>query len=136
MASKKPRQRGKPHSPDTTAQVKALLLAGEGVVEVARRLDLPKQTVSDVKGRLTEEEFGLLRTKKGELIEDLVVDYLVTNLKTLRTQAEVAGERSYIEKQPAGELSLLHGVMSDKSIRLLEAIQRANDGSGQRQLTP
>lgn len=126
--------RGKAHSDDTQAQVKALLLAGEGVMEVARQLNIDHSSVSRIKSSLGPDELHELARKKGDTIENLVVDYLVTNLKTLRTQAEIAGERAYIEKQPAGELSLLHGVMSDKSIRLLEAIQRASD-SGARQLT-
>ena len=121
--------RGKPHSTDTKAQAKALLLAGESVMEVSRQLELPNQTVSDIKASLTDKEFGILRAKKGSLIEELVTDYLAANLRALRAQAEIAGERAYIQKQPAGELSLLHGVMSDKSVRLLEALQRASDAT-------
>lgn len=117
--------RGKKHSDEVQAQVMASLLAGQGVSEVAAEYNLPDSTVSDLKKRV-DEEFGDLRNKnKGERIEGLLFDYLTTTLATLKNQAEIAGEREYVFKQPADSLAVLHGVMADKSIRLLEAIERA-----------
>lgn len=109
----------------------ASLLAGQGVTEVAAEYNLPDSTVSDLKKRV-DEEFGDLRSKnKGEKIESLLFDYLTTTLGTLKSQAEVVSEREYIIKQPADSLAVLHGVMADKSIRLLEAIHRANSAPKQ-----
>lgn len=117
--------RGKKHSDEIQAQVMAALLAGQGVTEVSEQYNLPDSTVSDLKKRV-DEEFGDLRTKnKGEQIEALLFGYLSTTLQTLKCQSEIAGEREYIFKQPADSLAVLHGVMADKSIRLLEAIHRA-----------
>lgn len=117
--------RGKQHSDEVQQQVMAALLAGQGVTEVAKAYNLPDSTVSDLRKRV-DDEYGDLRSKnKGAVIESLLFDYLSTMLGTLKSQAEIAGEREYIFKQPAGELAVLHGVMADKSIRLLEAIERA-----------
>jgi hypothetical protein len=124
--------RGKAHSEDIKARAKALLLAGESVGHIARQLNLPKQTVSDVKAHLSPEEVGQLRTKKGEAANDLVMDYLESNLDTLRAQAEVAGDRSYLERQSADKLAKLHGVLADRAFRILEAVSRPQSMSEQR----
>jgi hypothetical protein len=116
--------RGKAHSEDIKARAKALLLGGESVGHVARQLNLPKQTVSDVKAHLSPEEVGQLRTKKGEAANDLVMDYLTSNLETLRAQALIAGDRAYLEKQPADKLAILHGTFADRAFRILESLSR------------
>lgn len=103
----------------------AALLAGQGVGEIAEQYNIPDSTVSDIRKR-TDEEFGELRKKnKGEKIEELLFNYLTQTLTTLEAQAKVVSEREYIIKQPADSLAVLHGVMADKSVRLLEAIERA-----------
>lgn len=118
--------RGKKHSDEVQAQVMAALLAGQGVGEIAAQYNIPDSTVSDLRKR-AEAEFGELRKQnKGQIIENLLFEYLTSTLQTLKNQSEIAGEREYIFKQPAGEFAVLHGVMADKSIRLLEAIHRAN----------
>lgn len=103
----------------------ASLLAGQGVSEIAAEYKLPESTVREWRSSLTPEEVAELRAKKGEQIETLLFGYLTQILTTLQEQAKVASEREYIFKQPAGELAVLHGVMADKGIRLLEAAERA-----------
>ena len=121
--------RGKKHSDEVQAQVMSALLAGQGVTEVAAEYNLPDSTVSDLRKRV-DDKFGEVRNEnKGAKIEKLLFDYLTANLIALRKQAEVVSEAEYIERQPAGDIAVLHGVMADKSIRLLEAIHRANGKS-------
>lgn len=117
--------RGKKHSDEVQAQVMAALLAGQGVTEVAREYNLAKAVVSRWKSSLTGQELEQIGIKKGERIENLLYEYLTTTLQSLKNQTEIAGEREYITKQPAGEFAILHGVMADKAIRLLEAAERA-----------
>jgi hypothetical protein len=104
----------------------AALLTGQGVNEVAREYNLSKSVVSRIKNSLAPEILEQLEPKnKGEQIETLLYEYLTATLQTLKKQAEIVGERKYVTKQPAGELAVLHGVMADKGIRLLEAAERA-----------
>jgi transposase-like protein len=126
--------RGKAHSDDTKARVIAALLAGCGVVEIAREMKLPHNTVSDYKKEIPEEKFDELRRKKGERLDDLVYDYLVQNLETLRAQSKAVSDASYINEQPAGEMATLHGVIADKTIRLLEVT--TSHSSPSQQLNP
>ena len=123
--------RGRKHTAETQAQVMAALLAGQGVNEVSREYDLPKATVSRLKSSLTHQELERIGTKKGEEIEVLLFDYLSATLRTLKIQAEIVSEREYVLQQPADSLAVLHGVMADKSIRLLEAAERARAASPQ-----
>lgn len=117
--------RGRAHGEEVRAQAMAALLAGQGITDVARAYDLPESSVRTWKERIPDAEFALVRAKKGEQIEQLLFSYLTQLLTTLERQAVIAGEREYITKQPAGELAVLHGVMADKGIRLLEAAHRA-----------
>src|SRR5215475_7319053 len=103
----------------------AALLAGQGVNEVATEYHLDKAVVSRLKNGLSAEELQRVATQKGAEIEQLLFTYLTSNLKALDALAEIVSEREYIIKQPADSLAVLHGVMADKSIRLLEAIERA-----------
>lgn len=123
--------RGKKHSEEIQAQVMAALLAGQGVTEVATQYNLDKSIVSRWRKSIPHDKLQRIATKKGEEIEDLLFDYLRQILRTLRAQAEIVSEREYVTKQPAGEIAVLHGVMADKGIRLLEAAERANAGAQQ-----
>lgn len=118
--------RGKRHPDELRVQVMASLLAGQGVGEVAAEYNLDMSVVSRWKSSIPDSQLQVIATKKGNEIEGLLFKYLTTTLNTLTAQAEIAGEREYCLKQPAGEFAVLHGVMADKSIRLLEAIHRAN----------
>lgn len=89
-------------------------------MEIARELNLPHQSVTNYKKEIPDDKLSEIRRKKGERIDDLVYDYLLQNLDTLRTQSKIVSDESYIHKQPAGEMATLHGVIADKTIRLLE----------------
>ena len=122
--------RGKPHSAEVRAQVLADLAAGRGVNEVAEQYGLDKSVVSRWRlaaeaGRLQPVATAPIVTKQADEIGELLGGYLRRLLTTLTTQAEVAGKPAWIESQPAGELALLHGVLCDRAIRLLEAAERA-----------
>ena len=108
------------YSDETKAQVMAALLTGQSINAVAREYKIPKQTISNWKNR---DKPGVPRddTQKAAEIEDLLSGYLKENLKTLRAQAEFFREETWLKKQEASQLAVLHGVLSDKAIRLLEA---------------
>jgi transposase-like protein len=114
--------RGKPHSAEVKAQVMAALMAGQGVSEVARAHDLPVKTVHEW---ASSPEFAKVRTQKGDRVQELTFGYLEAVLTTLTKQAEAVSEKTYIHKQPASEIAVLHGVMADKAFRLLSAIPSA-----------
>ena len=105
------------YTPETRASVMAALLAGQGVSELAREYQIPESTVSRWK-KAAREEAGL----SGE-IGELLLDYLGENLRTLKAQAVAFRDTDWIRKQSASELGVLHGILSDKAVRLLEALE-------------
>lgn len=113
------------YSDEIRAAVMAALLAGQSVSSVAKEYSMPKGTVSGWKrqtARVAENA-----TQKAEIGNKLLV-YLNTALETLTTQVKFFGDETWLRKQPAQEIAVLHGIVTDKAIRLLEALA---DDSGQ-----
>lgn len=113
---------GSPHPETKRARVIAALLLGSGVMEIAREFNLPESSVRNWKRTLTPEQIAEINARKGQRLDDLVFDYLQENLTTLRAQSKLLRDESYVAQQPANEMATLHGVMADKTIRLLEAV--------------
>ncbi len=108
---------GAHYSPETRAAVMAALLAGQGVSEVAREYRVSESTVSRWK-KVARKEAGF-----SEDVGGLLLSYLAANLTTLKAQAEVFRDPKWLRTQEAGALAVLHGVLTDKAVRLLEALE-------------
>lgn len=67
-------------------------------------------------------------TLKKQRIASLMLEYLEASLNAQIAQAYVTADPNYINRQPAESLAILHGVMGDKAVRILEAIHSAEDG--------
>lgn len=117
------------YSKETKAAVLAALLAGQGVGEVAKEYKIPKQTVSRWQSELSPDQLGQIGTKRAEVIEELLATYLRETLTTLIAQSRFFRNEKWLTTQPASDLAVLHGVQTDKAIRLLEAIERANESA-------
>jgi len=107
----------KEHSPEVKGQVMAALLAGQGVMDVAREYDLPASTVSRWKKKAREE------AGRTDDVGALLLEYLRENLVTLTAQAKRFRNPEWLEGQDASDAAVLHGVMTDKAVRLLEALE-------------
>lgn len=114
------------YSDETRAAVKSALLTGQSVSSVAKEYNIPKGTVSNWK------RYGVGGTaertqKKNDRIGQLLLQYLEANLEALRVQSEVFADPSWLKKQHASDAAVLHGVMTDKAVRLLEAFGDDSD---------
>lgn len=117
--------RGKKTSVAVRAQVVAALLSGQGVNETAHRYNLPKQTVSRIKAAIDPADLGLAETQKKENLANLIEGHLIQNLRATTSLAKrIETDDRWFNKQSAAEIATLYGVLSDKAIRLLEAIER------------
>lgn len=94
-----------------------VLLLGPGAT--AAKYLIPIRTLFEWRQRYDIADYSPV---KRDHIGALVATYLEANMQALTAQAYVASDPDYINRQPAGELAILHGVMADKSIRLLEAL--------------
>jgi len=109
---------------ETRAAVMAALLTGQSVSSIAREYDIPKGTVSNWKRNTGGT---IKRTQKTEHIGELLIKYLQSNLEALSAQAEQFKDREWLKKQTASDAAVLHGVMTDKAIRLLEALSKTSE---------
>lgn len=109
----------KTYDDNTKAAVMAALLAGQSVSSVAKEYKIPKGTVSGWKAKASG--VGSATTQKKEEIGDLIIHYLEASLKTLKVQAEQFSSIDWLNKQNAADVAVLHGVLTDKAIRLIEA---------------
>ena len=120
--------RGKPHSEEVKSQVLAALLAGQGVNETARALNLPPKTVSRIKSEITPEKLTQVDTEKRERIDDLLLGLMATNIQALSRIASTVSEPEYVKKQPAESIAVLYREIAATEIRLLEAASAAGVG--------
>lgn len=110
----------------TRAAVIAALMAGQRVDAVAKEYNVPRGTVRGWKSRLADPAVKLASDNPESVLGQALYDYVAENLKTLRSQVEVFGDKSWLRKQGAQEMGVLHGILTDKAVRLLEAMS-SND---------
>ena len=115
----------KEHSPETRAAVMAALMEGQSLTQVAKEYKLPKTTVSNWKREAAAAT--QVPNEKRARITELLTGYLEDNLAALRAQAKVMGDPEWVRKQDANEVAVMHGIMTDKAVRLLEAMAGAQE---------
>lgn len=120
------------HTAETKAAALAALLAGQSVSEVASTYRLPVGTVKRWRAGLSPEEVAAIPPATKVEIGDLLVGYLRENLTTLQVQqTTLFRDEHWLRKQNAADMAVLHGVITDKAVRLLEALSNAGlDGDG------
>ena len=113
------------YSDETKAAVMAALLEGQSQSFVSKEYNVPRSTIRSWKEAHDNRGGESFAIKKE--IGELLLEYLETNLTTLKAQAEFFKDETWLRKQDAAELATLHGVMTDKSVRLLEAMNKNAD---------
>lgn len=108
------------YSEETKAAVMAALLTGQSVSAAAKQYKIPRGTVAMWSAQLGREQTDP-NTKKAR-IGELILDYLEESLKTLKAQHQVFSDANWVRQQSASEVAVLHGVIADKTFRLLEAL--------------
>lgn len=118
------------YSNETKAAVMAALLAGQAVGEIAEQYDIPASTIKSWKSRQKNgESVAIVATEKKVEIGDRLMAYLDTTLTSMEIQAKHFGDTSWLTNQDADQLAVLHGVQTDKAIRLLELLVGAEEES-------
>lgn len=101
----------------------AALLAGQSISEIAKEYKIPEGTVYSWKSRQENNEApAILAREKKEEIGNLLLSYLSELLTTLKIQVVTFRDKDWLKQQSASEVAVLHGVIADKGIRILEAL--------------
>ena len=120
------------YSEETKAAVIAALLTGQAVASVAKEYKIPAGTVKSWKSRqLNGESVATVATEKRQEVGELLLQYLRENLETLRIQVVAFRDREWLAQQGASESAILHGVLTDKAVRLLEAMSKSDASDDQ-----
>lgn len=110
------------------AQALAALLAGQAPAQVAATFGIPIGTLRSWKSRQRNGGgVAIVATEKRERIGELLLEYLVEDLETLKAQQVVFRDVEWLKKQSASEVAVLHGVLIDKAVRLLEGLADGDD---------
>ena len=117
--------RGKKTDGDTKSAALAALLEGQDVVAVATAYKLPESTVRDLRKTLTTEQFAEIRAKKAESLALLIEGHLHRSLEAAANIAAQTKNVEWLNKQSADELGVFYGILTDKSVRILEAAENA-----------
>lgn len=115
-------------------EVKAAVLADLvvlGPAAVAAKHGINPNTVRRWKSENNVTSIATIidRSVKKEQIGALLLEYLEANLNALIAQAYVTADPNYIIKQSAENLAILHGVLGDKGLRLLEAFHAGHEAA-------
>lgn len=110
------------HSVETKAAVMAALLAGQSVASVAREYRIKEGTVKAWYASLKRSSQSPVAEDKRQRIGELLVTYLDAALRALTAQVDQFSDKTWLARQPASEVAVLHGVIADKTIRILEAL--------------
>lgn len=113
------------YSEEQKAAVMAALLSGQSVTHCAKTYRIPRGTVAGWSAELNRD--APVSNEKRVEVGELIVEYLRANLETLKAQTLTFRDPAWLSKQNASELAVLHGVIADKTFRLLEALEPSAD---------
>ena len=113
---------GNPHHPEEArAAAVADMVIGKPLSRISRETGIPYRTLRDWREKANIEAVVWdYREQLGEYIE--------IALTTLIKQAEHFGDKEWLMKQDAHDLGVQHGILGDKLIQILKAVQDANGG--------
>lgn len=106
--------------PETKARAIALLATGQSANSIAAELGVDERTVR--RWRRDTPMSAITEQKQADL-NALVTAYLHEVLETLTAQARFARDETWLRTQSANDVAILHGVINDKAIRILAALQ-------------
>lgn len=120
------------YTDETKAQVIAKILLGHSVSQIAEDHGIPYSTVATWKAKAlnVDVETQQISIQKKENDEDIksrisskLLVYLEANIDAAIAQLKVFSDPNWIREQSAQEMAILHGVMSDKSVRMIQAFK-------------
>lgn len=110
-----------------TAQVVTALVAGKTFKEISTEFGISEDWINRVKKKLPPEFIEYFASAKTNEISSLIEQGLKAQLKAMIKMVEVTEDDVWLKTQRAPELATFFGVVNDKTIRVLAAIERADE---------
>lgn len=114
-----------------TASVISLWASGATIEETCEKTGLSWTTVYRIRTELDPEFVQLFNKAKTNEVAQLIEEGLKQSLKATINIVNVTEDEAWLKAQRAPELATLYGVVSDKTVRILAAIERANERESQ-----
>lgn len=121
--------------PEVKASIQAAILQGKKNIEIAQELRVSVSSVCRVKATLSPDLLERLKEEEFETITGLITQQLTSSLEATIEIAEQCKDANWRGNQKANELGVLYGVLSDKTVRLLEASENAARAEAERKAT-
>ena len=115
--------------PEVVARIQGMLLSGAKPSQIVAELDVSHSTVSRAKAKIPNELLAKMDQEQAAVVSDLVMQQLESGLEASITIAGQALDEDWRKQQRASELATFYGVITDKSIRLLEASEAAAEAN-------
>ena len=110
-----------------TAKVIACLACGKSIKETSAELDISEDWVVRVRKELPEDFIASFTAAKTNEISELIEQGLKAQLLAMIKMVEVTNDELWLKAQRAPELATFFGVVNDKTVRILAAIERADE---------
>ncbi len=110
-----------------TAQVITALVGGKTFKEISEEFGISEDWINRVKKKLSPEFVEYFASAKTNEISSLIEQGLKAQLKALIKMVEVTEDDVWLKTQRAPELATFFGVVNDKTVRILAAIERADE---------
>jgi hypothetical protein len=110
---------------EKTAAIQGRILAGEKPINIALAEEVSYSSVMRAKAKIPEDVLAKMDTEQIGVIEDLIMLQLETGIEASVAIAVQAQDEDWRKSQNAAQLATFYGVITDKSIRLLEASENA-----------
>lgn len=110
---------------ELTAKIQGRILAGDKPADIALDFGVSYSTVSRAKAKIPSDVLERMDNDRVDVISDLIMMQLETGLEASITIAKQAQNEEWRNEQTAAHLATFYGVVTDKSIRLLEASENA-----------
>lgn len=108
-----------------TPQVQGLLLEGTAPSEICEQFNISPSTVTRIKQKIDPALLATINREREQVLQDKVVDHLEAAMDATINIARQTSNEEWMNTQDAKSLGTMYGIMSDKSIRLLEAMEYA-----------
>jgi transposase-like protein len=120
------------YSDQMKAQALAALLSGQSFGQVASMLGVPIGTLKSWKQRsaITPNMDAPDASERRARIGALLLEYLQTTLETLGRQQLMVRDETWLHKQSAAEIAVLHRESLNGAIRLLEGLAETDSAAG------
>lgn len=107
------------------SKIYACLMQGMRPIDIAEQCGVSPSSVSRVKASMPRELLNQMKSEEVERISGLVMMQLEVGIESSIAIAKQGQDDEWRKAQPAAQLATFYGVITDKSIRLLEASEAA-----------